>query len=188
MSKNEDKNLCYEEHPKLGEDLWPGIVFCCCYNYYMDFLIKYAQHQHASYSGKPADMWSLGVLLYVMLVGRYPFYDTTPVGLFLKIRSAQFGVPLTSSEVPYELRCTVRFLLRKDPDERLSAIQLLRLPCILNINSANYSQRLKSNILTNMDGKEDDHVVPDLAPKFRPIVSKKFDRQRSQDQDLDFLS
>lgn len=39
-----------------------------------------------TYGGRAADMWSAGVLLYVMFIGRYPFYDNTAVRLFEKIR------------------------------------------------------------------------------------------------------
>ena len=40
----------------------------------------------ASYSGKAADVWSLGVALFTMLAGHYPFQDSEPALLFGKIR------------------------------------------------------------------------------------------------------
>ncbi len=45
------------------------------------------------YSGKQADAWSLGVMLYTMLVGRYPFHDPDPATLFSKIRRGTYCLP-----------------------------------------------------------------------------------------------
>ncbi|KAH9373772.1 hypothetical protein HPB48_007506 [Haemaphysalis longicornis] len=77
------------------------------------------------YSGRAADCWSLGVMLYTLLVGRYPFHDSDPSVLFAKIRRGHFSVPETLSP---RARCLVRSLLRRDPSERLSAQELLSHP------------------------------------------------------------
>lgn len=74
------------------------------------------------YSGRAADCWSLGVILYTMLVGRYPFHDTDPSLLFGKIRRGFFQVPSTLSPLA---KCLIKSLLRKDPEERLTAEDLL---------------------------------------------------------------
>lgn len=45
------------------------------------------------YMGKPSDMWALGVVLYTMLYGCFPFYDANPQELFNKIKVAEFNIP-----------------------------------------------------------------------------------------------
>jgi len=45
------------------------------------------------YHGKPSDMWALGVLLYTMLYGQFPFYDNTPNKLFRKIKAVEYSIP-----------------------------------------------------------------------------------------------
>lgn len=79
----------------------------------------------SSYSGKAADMWSLGVALYTLLVGCYPFQDTKPASLFGKIRRGRFAVP---EDLSPKARCLIRCLLRKDPAERLTASGILLHP------------------------------------------------------------
>ncbi|XP_051519037.1 tribbles homolog 1 [Myxocyprinus asiaticus] len=75
-----------------------------------------------SYSGKQADAWSLGVMLYTMLVGRYPFHDPDPATLFSKIRRGTYCLP---EGLSLTARCLLRSLLRKDPSERLTAAEVL---------------------------------------------------------------
>lgn len=38
-------------------------------------------------------MWAMGVILYTMLCGQFPFYDSDRQQLFKKIRSADFIIP-----------------------------------------------------------------------------------------------
>jgi len=75
------------------------------------------------YLGKPSDMWALGVVLFTMLYGQFPFYDSVPQGLFAKIKSAEYSIP-EDGRVSEDTKTIIRKLLVTDPSRRMTAGQV----------------------------------------------------------------
>ncbi|XP_031623529.1 tribbles homolog 2-like [Contarinia nasturtii] len=105
------------------------------------------------YSGKAADMWSLGVILYTMVVGRYPFNDSEHASLFAKISRGQYLVPdcLTS-----KARCVIRSLLRKDPEERILSEDILLHPWMTADENRDYSKSSSDQLVPDIFVDKDD--------------------------------
>ncbi|XP_015110324.1 serine/threonine-protein kinase BRSK1 [Diachasma alloeum] len=76
------------------------------------------------YLGKPSDMWALGVVLFTMLYGQFPFYDSSPTQLFNKIRAANYHIP-NDGRVSEGTTNLIRDLLVLQPHRRLTAVQVL---------------------------------------------------------------
>ncbi|XP_029475528.1 serine/threonine-protein kinase 40 isoform X2 [Rhinatrema bivittatum] len=76
------------------------------------------------YHGKPSDMWALGVVLFTMLYGQFPFYDSIPQELFRKIKAAEYTIP-EDGRVSENTVCLIRKLLVLDPQHRLTASEVL---------------------------------------------------------------
>ena len=109
-----------------------------------------------NYSGRQTDLWSLGVMLYTMLLGRYPFHDREPGVLFGKIRKVDFALPDTISS---RAKCLIRNLLRFDPSERLSPRQILQHPWF------NSRSRIHASYASKSDLKQNDQAVPKWSAK-----------------------
>lgn len=107
-----------------------------------------------SYAGRPADMWSLGVMLYTMLVGRYPFADPDACTLFARIRRGRYPLP---SEVSLSApaRCLIRSLLAVNPSDRLTAEEALRHPWFSAVESVAVTPAVSNQA-------SDDGIVPKL--------------------------
>ncbi|XP_078105281.1 tribbles homolog 2-like [Sander vitreus] len=118
-----------------------------------------------SYSGRAADIWSLGVSLYTMLIGRYPFQDTQPAALFAKIRCGAFSLPDWMSP---RAKCLIGCMLRKSPAERLKATELLMHPWLTNPGAPYHNKHKthQSSHKTLQNKQEDnDQVVPTWTEK-----------------------
>ena len=116
---------------------------------------------------------SLGIILYTMLFGRYPFCDRTLVGLFIKIGRCRPDIPRSIS---VKARSLLRSLIRVRPNERLSAHDILghvwfngerdlttTTPSI--VTSVTGSDDHPTSIQHNSNDKSviDDAVVPNVA-------------------------
>ncbi|CAL8147510.1 unnamed protein product [Orchesella dallaii] len=77
------------------------------------------------YPGKASDIWSLGISLYAMLAGRYPFNDNDCSRLLHKIRNGSYSMVEGISPFAKSL---VRCLLTKNPGDRPSCRELLNHP------------------------------------------------------------
>jgi len=81
--------------------------------------------KHEKYDEK-ADIWSAGVVTYVMLCGKPPFYHDTKEGVYEAIKRNQLDMDTPSwQNVSPEAKNFVARALVKDPKYRASAQELL---------------------------------------------------------------
>ncbi|GAA0186257.1 non-receptor serine/threonine protein kinase [Lithospermum erythrorhizon] len=137
-------------------------------------------------SGPESDVWSIGVITYILLCGRRPFYDKTEDGIFKEVirnkpdfrRKPWPGISDSAKDF-------VKKLLVKDPLARLTAAQALSHPWVREGGSASdipldisvlynmrqfvtYS-RLKQFALQALASTLDDQELADLHDQFDAI-------------------
>uniref|UniRef100_A0A6V7KUQ5 Serine/threonine-protein kinase 40 n=1 Tax=Bracon brevicornis TaxID=1563983 RepID=A0A6V7KUQ5_9HYME len=113
------------------------------------------------YLGKPSDMWALGVVLFTMLYGQFPFYDSSPTQLFNKIKAANYHIP-NDGRVSEGTINLIRNLLVLDPSRRMTAVQVLD-----NLAAIIESFRIPASV------GEPEQVVPDIEDIKEEPVDKK---------------
>lgn len=74
------------------------------------------------YDGHKADMWALGVLMYRIVSGKFPFTESAEIDLYSAIISCEARI---CSSVPQKLRSLILRLLEKNPVNRPSADEIL---------------------------------------------------------------
>ncbi|XP_009466334.1 PREDICTED: serine/threonine-protein kinase SIK3 [Nipponia nippon] len=75
------------------------------------------------YDGPKVDIWSLGVVLYVLVCGALPFDGSTLQNLRARVLSGKFRIPFFMST---ECEHLIRHMLVLDPSKRLSMEQICR--------------------------------------------------------------
>lgn len=72
---------------------------------------------HDGHYDERADLWSIGILMYYLIVGRFPVYEDTYQKLFYKILHTDFLFP---DNISKEAKDLLSRLLEKNPDNRIS--------------------------------------------------------------------
>lgn len=123
------------------------------------------------YDGAKADIWSCGVVLYVLLAGCLPFQDENLMNMYRKIFRADFEFPPWFSP---ESRRLISKLLVVDPDRRISIPAIMRTtwlrknftpPLAFKIDEPICSQSNNNNDEEEEDGDWENQTEP-ISPKF----------------------
>jgi serine/threonine protein kinase len=92
------------------------------------------------YLGKPPDIWAFGMMIYVMIYGKLPFFDSDGEAVYFsqffqvcqKIISGVFEFP-ESTPISTELRDLFDHVLDKNPKTRYTIDQVLQHPWLRNV-------------------------------------------------------
>ncbi|KAG8371034.1 hypothetical protein BUALT_Bualt13G0045000 [Buddleja alternifolia] len=74
------------------------------------------------YEGATADLWSCGVILFVLLAGYLPFDDSNLMNLYKKISSAEFTCP---PWLPFGAGKLIARILEPNPEKRITIAEIL---------------------------------------------------------------
>ncbi|GMH74980.1 hypothetical protein TrLO_g8778 [Triparma laevis f. longispina] len=85
---------------------------------------------------KSSEMWSIGVISYILLCGYPPFYGDNDFEIHISIRDAKFDIPSPEwDSISAEAKDFISNLLKKDPKSRPTAANSLDHPWFTEIQN-----------------------------------------------------
>lgn len=120
------------------------------------------------YRGPEIDVWSLGVVIYVMVTGSVPFDDKSMPGLHDKIKRGQVAYP---SHLSPECKDLLSRIFVTDPTQRIILADVIRHPWI----NQGYKKIIKTYLPLRLP------ISPPLSPQILEHMTKGFNMGKAQD-------
>ncbi|PON80964.1 Calcium/calmodulin-dependent/calcium-dependent protein kinase [Trema orientale] len=105
------------------------------------------------YDGAKADIWSCGVILYVLLAGYLPFQDENVMKMYRRVFKGEYEFPQWFSE---DAKRLISKLLVVDPAKRISIPEIMKSP---------WFQKGLTRPITGFSIEENEEEVSDLSAK-----------------------
>ena len=98
------------------------------------------------------DIWSCGVILYILLCGYAPFYGEKDEDIFQQVLKGEYDFPKEEwDNVSDEAKNLVKKMIEKDPSKRISALEALKDDWFkMNKEKKKSNKVLAKNVLNNM--------------------------------------
>lgn len=114
------------------------------------------------YDGLKSDMWSVGVILYYLLVGQLPWKSKNQIQLYNQIQTANYTIPETVSETG---ACLIKSLMELNPNSRLTASQCLNFPWNKLENTQSSTSSCSSSLVLLKKPKNNQNIFSSSVSK-----------------------
>lgn len=122
--------------------------------------------------GKAADIWAMGITLYVLIYGILPFSGTNVLALYESIRNQELSFPGVQDSTSALLKDLLTRLLCKDPSQRITVSEIKEHPWVDSRRSFR-----KENCVSETDGAIFvEGLLPEVfsVPYFASLVKSVF--------------
>ncbi|CAG9329029.1 unnamed protein product [Blepharisma stoltei] len=136
---------------------------------------------------KKCDLWSCGVILYMMLSGVVPFNGYNTHIIYNKIKEGEFSLEYgVWDKISYGAKDLIRQLLIKDPNKRISASKALNHPWILQgIRGAIVNKPLSVNIISRLQSYTGANALKQATLRY--IASHLMEEEKSRELNQAFV-
>uniref|UniRef100_A0A5B7AMK3 non-specific serine/threonine protein kinase n=1 Tax=Davidia involucrata TaxID=16924 RepID=A0A5B7AMK3_DAVIN len=137
------------------------------------------------YDGAKADIWSCGVILYVLLAGFLPFQDENLMKMYRKVFKAEFECPPWFSS---EAKRLISKLLVADPEKRISIAAIMRVPWFQKGFTRPIAFSIQEPVTENTEKDENRGEVEMVRSKSSPPFYNAFEFISSMSSGFDLSS